>query len=193
MNAMETPRYALHTYSNIGSLDRVARIVLASTLIAIPLTGVEPSEANLVMMLVAIPLVMSAIMAWDPIYAFFKVRTATLKARPLAGWNSDTRDNDGLNVGWIDRVGRFGLGAALLSVTLIGTVDGAVHSYAALASIPIIMTGVIGWDPFYHVFGLRTATLPIQTAADYGSTKVTDMFTVFDAEPDTQEDIKKAA
>jgi len=193
MKAMETPRYALHTYSNIGSLDRVARLVLASVLIGIPLSGVEPMAANVTMMLVAIPLVMSAIMAWDPIYAFFNVRTATLKARPLAAWNSDARDNDGLNVGWIDRIGRFGLGAALLSVTLLGTVDGAMHSYAALASIPVIMTGVIGWDPFYHFFGLRTATLPIETAEDYGSTKVTDMFTVFDAEPETQEDFKKAA
>jgi hypothetical protein len=171
-----------HTNANVGSLDRLARLVLASTLIVIPLTGVEPTEANVVMLLAAIPLMSSAIMAWDPLYALAKLRTATLRSQPPTERGAQTPYFDGANVGMVDRFARFGLAAALLSVTLLGSADAAVLSYTALAAIPIAMTGIMGWDPFYQIFGARTATLPATSVTAYQSRKASVPFTVFDAE-----------
>jgi hypothetical protein len=195
MKTMESTRYTLNTNPNLGSLDRLARLGLASVLIAIPISGVEPTAQNALMLLVAIPLVITAIIGWDPVYALFKVRSATLKARPVTAWHSDQRDNDGPNVGWLDRIGRFGLGAALLSVTLVGTADAAVLSYAALASIPIIMTGVMGWDPIYQYLGIRTATVPVRSAQPHVLEKSAEVFSLFDndEEPQSEVERKKAA
>lgn len=146
--------------TNVGSLDRLARLALGALLIGIELTAGEPRGANVVMTLVAIPLIITALMAWDPFYALMGKRTATLRATAVDPRSYRQRDaNAGINMGWPDRLGRFGVGAALLSVTLLGT--GAVEwaVYAALASVPIIMTGVMGYDPIYRLVGIRSAML----------------------------------
>lgn len=179
-------RYASHTYSNVSTLDRLARLVLSALLIAIPL--LEPTEMNMLMMLVAIPLVMSAIMAWDPVYALFKIRTATLHAQPAFAWGRRAEsEGDGPNVGMLDRVVRLSFGAALLSVPLLfswlESIDTDVLVFSTLAAIPIVLTSAIGWDPIYQVLGLRTATLSVDTAKDYATETDAEGFELFDAEP----------
>lgn len=180
-------RFAPHTYANVGSFDRLARVGLASVLIGITLTANEPMGANVLMTLVAIPLVISAMMAWDPLYAALGIRTATLHARPRGHWTpSPESANAGINVGTADRLGRVGLAAALLSVTLLssGPIEYAV--FAALLSIPVTMTAVVGWDPLYAVAGIRTATLPIETAQPYALDRPVEVFKLFDEDEQGQ-------
>lgn len=184
--------FAPSTYANIGSLDRLARFGLGMVLIGIGLVGQEPLGATVIMMLVAIPLVISAVMAWDPVYALLKLRTATLRAPPPEGYPGyEASANEGPLMSWLDRIGRFGLGAALLSVTLLGNVPVEWSVGAALASIPIIMTGVTGWDPLYHLLGIRTATQPITTAMPYSVEAEINVFDLYDEAPSRE--LKKAA
>lgn len=186
MKHMEQLRYASYTYSNVSALDRVARLGLSTVLIAIPL--LEPTETNMLMMLAAIPLVMSAIMAWDPMYALFKIRTATFHAQPAFAWGRRAESEaDGPNVGMLDRIVRLSFGAALLSVPLLfswlESIDTDILVFATLAAIPIVLTSAIGWDPIYQALGLRTATLSVDTAKDYGAETDGEGFELFDAEP----------
>jgi hypothetical protein len=184
--------FAPSTYANVGSLDRLARFGLGMLLIVIGLVGQEPLGANVAMMLVAIPLVITALMAWDPFYALLGIRTATLRAPPEAlSATYAASANEGPSLGWFDRIGRFGLGAALLSVTLLGNVPIEWAVSTALASIPVIMTGVMGWDPFYHLAGIRTTTLPVATAAPYSAHAEIKVFDLYDEAPPVE--WKKAA
>lgn len=171
--------------ANVGSLDRLARLALGAVLIGIELTAGEPRGANVVMTLAAIPLIATALIAWDPFYALLGKRTATLHATAVDPRSYRQRDaNAGINMGWPDRLGRFGVGAALLSVTLLGT--GAVEwaVYAALVSVPIIMTGMMGYDPIYRLAGIRSAML-VQAPASVSAATLSQpvqVFSFFDEE-----------
>lgn len=154
--------------TNMGSLDRLARLGIAALLVFIELTAGEPRGANVVMTLVAIPLIITALIGWDPIYAMLGKRTATLHAKSVDPRTyRNLNANTGLNVGLPDRVGRFIVTAGLLSVTLFGTGAAEWGVYAALLSIPIMMTALVGYDPIYHMLGIRTAFIsqgPIQVS-----------------------------
>lgn len=144
--------------TNVGSLDRLARLGIAALLVFIELTAGEPRGANVVMTLVAIPLFITALIGWDPVYAILGKRTVTLHAKsvdPRTYRNLDA--NAGINVGLPDRMGRFIVTAGLLSATLFGTVSAEWGVYTALLSIPIMLTGLTGYDPIYHMLGIRTA------------------------------------
>ncbi|MBI3773094.1 MAG: DUF2892 domain-containing protein [Gammaproteobacteria bacterium] len=182
MNATGTT-YDTTSSINVGSLDRIARLGLGALLIGIELSAGEPRGVNVVMTLVAIPLIITALIAWDPIYALLGKRTATLRAQPMDLRTYHYRDaNAGINMGWPDRFGRLGFGAALLSVTLLGSGPVEWGVFTALVSIPIIMTGMLGFDPIYQMVGIRSAFLPQSpkpgSAAGYN--QPVQIFTFFD-------------
>jgi len=91
------------------------------------------------------------------------------------------------NIGIFDRVGRFFVGGALLFFGAISSVNsGNVEVWEAvtmLLAIYPLMTCVMGWDPFYHIFGYRTGeergrnvtgTFPYQVDAALGNNPVPD-------------------
>ena len=60
--------------SNIGMFDRVVRIALGASLIGFTMSGAF-TGVEMIAALVAIPLIVTATIAWDPIYAMTDINT----------------------------------------------------------------------------------------------------------------------
>jgi len=90
------------------------------------------------------------------------------------------------NTGFFDRILRIFVGIVLLaggmiSLALFETVSR--QGYAILMSIYPLMTGMLGWDPFYSLFGKKSCridgrnqcgTLPFEMRILRGQRRVTD-------------------
>jgi len=59
---------------NIGMFDRVIRIALGAGLIGLTMSGAF-TGAEMIAALVAVPLIVTALVAWDPIYAMTDINT----------------------------------------------------------------------------------------------------------------------
>jgi hypothetical protein len=70
---MSTANLHFDLNPNVGKVDKVARYVVGASLIGVILV-VAPAQAGWVVLLplMAIPIVISAIIGWDPIYALFQ-------------------------------------------------------------------------------------------------------------------------
>jgi hypothetical protein len=60
--------------SNVGMFDRVLRIALGASLIGFTMSGTF-TGVEMVAALVAVPLIITALIAWDPIYALTDINT----------------------------------------------------------------------------------------------------------------------
>ena len=175
-------RQAAGSKSNVGGYDRLLRFALGGVLIADGLHGTGPLGIDAWLLMLSIPVIVSAIIAWDPIYALFKVRTATLRTHEVPYWRlMEMNANGGINIGTMDRIARIALAGVLLATPFVwaGPI-GAVAFAGTVAGIVVMMTAVIGWDPVYQLTGARTATLPIETAPDYSTHDDVGELTLFD-------------
>lgn len=85
------------------------------------------------------------------------------------------------NVGLNDRVLRTILGWGLIGFAFVDLMNGAQvgwHTYAILLAVYPLLTSILGWDPFYAVFGgkscdlserNRCGTFPFQVSAAMGN------------------------
>ena len=182
--------------SNVGGADRLLRIILGGVLIADGLYGAgSMSLLGAVLIFLSVPLIISAIVAWDPIYAMFKVRTATLRVNDtLFARNRKHNANGGINVGTVDRMTRITLAGVLLATPFI--LAGSV-GYAAvigtMLGIVVMMTAITGWDPIYQLTKIRTAMLPIETAPLISIHSPTDKLALIDDVEGDDEDIYQKA
>jgi len=183
--------------ANVGGLDRVIRTGLASVLLMDVLHGTGPLGLEPYFAIAAIPLIISAIMAWDPLYALFDVRTVTLR-----GSNSQQASADrlsatfaGINVGAIDRLYRVVLASLLIATPFLWVeAVGMGAAIASIAGIAVMMTAIMGWDPLYHLADVRTATLKIVTAPQPSYREHLDTFELYDeVQGDDVDILQKAA
>jgi len=65
---------------NIGTVDRVIRIVIAAVLAVLIFTGQVSTTAAIILGVVAVILLLTSIVAFCPIYFPFKLSTAKKKA-----------------------------------------------------------------------------------------------------------------
>lgn len=134
---------------NVGFMDRQIRAVVgAAMIIAVLLDRPEISGLWSLFLLLSIPLIGSAILAWDPIYAllgksFYVAKEEDIQQRK---WLYS-------NIGIVDRVLRFAIGVLLLMSVL--TVNGE-PAVISLVAIPFIATAIIAWDPVYALLGLNS-------------------------------------
>lgn len=93
--------------------------------------------------LVAIAIIGSGIIAWDPLHALIGINhyNATEGEIQQRSWSCP-------NIGTVDRIARLGIGVLLIGAAFTST-EVAGQTIAALLAIPIIMTGIIAWDPLY--------------------------------------------
>ena len=66
------------------------------------------------------------------------------------------------NIGLVDRMVRFFGGGALMTFGVLSallTQHDVVSAIAILLAVYPLMTTVMGWDPFYQLFGVRSCTL----------------------------------
>lgn len=169
--------WASFSKPNVGGSDRVLRAILGAVLLADGIYGTGPLGLDAVLIVLSVPLILSAMFAWDPFYALFKVRTVTLRDYSVISWRARARNaNGGINVGTMDRVSRIIVAGVLLAEPFIlpGTV-GLATATAVFAGILVMLTALTGWDPIYSLMKIRTATLPIETAPNitqYSSDKL---------------------
>jgi hypothetical protein len=91
------------------------------------------------------------------------------------------------NLGWLDRILRFIIGAVLMTVIvyLIYTQPSAPvwYHYTILISVYPMLTAIIGLDPFYNIFDMRTCgksdrnqcgTFPFEIDAALGRNPIPD-------------------
>ncbi|MGD8558427.1 MAG: DUF2892 domain-containing protein [Gammaproteobacteria bacterium] len=141
----------INTFQNMGDGDRVIRFVAGALLIGFTMgAAVEKLGWLSVLPLVAIPVIMTAILNWDPLYGLFNISTVKENRIKTLGFMAS-------NVGRMDTVVRYVVGIALLLLTLafaptpIGTI-----ALVPLAAAVLILTGIVGWDPLYSLFKLNT-------------------------------------
>ena len=185
------------TSANVGSLDRLLRTVLGSVLIVDGLYSAAPTLGLLggVLILLSIPLFTSAIMAWDPIYAMLKIRTATFRTKDThLAENQKHNANGGINnVGTVDRVFRMALSSLVLATPAIlaGPV-GYVAVTGVLAGFIVMMTVITGWDPIYQLARIRTVTLPMASAI-IAHSSIEELTLIDDVKGDNEDIFQKAA
>jgi hypothetical protein len=163
---MNTIRLTMDPKTNVGTVDRAIRFVVASALIAVPLLydGVDAEYAALTS-LFAIPLMFTAISRWCPLYAFLHVQSIRHKYEGSRFY--------GRNISKTDAVFRYLLGSVLILATMSYTsIADPWLVILALLAIPIIHTAILLWDPVYAAFEISTFERRAVTA---GNTKnITD-------------------
>jgi len=83
---MTTTHWHFDLHPNVGNVDKVVRYITATALIGVVLATAPANIGwGVLLPLVAIPIVISAIIGWDPVYALFQKlptdRLALLKAK----------------------------------------------------------------------------------------------------------------
>ena len=185
------------TAANVGRLDRLMRTILGGVLILDGMFSAAPTLGLLgaALILLSIPLFTSAIMAWDPIYAMLKIRTATIRKNDIhPAENQKHNANGGINnVGTVDRVFRMALSSLLLATPAIlaGPV-GYVAVTGVLAGFIVMMTVITGWDPIYQLARIRTVTLPMASAI-IAHSSIEELTLIDDVKGDNEDIFQKAA
>lgn len=136
---------------NVGNGDRLIRLVASATLIGVfMIFQTTASKFYSPLALLAIPIAITAMMKWDPIYAWLKWNTSKNRAyHPVF---------TATNVGRIDRYIRYGLATALIAgFALFTPTPVAWTTVLALIAIPIAATAITGWCPFYASTGVSTS------------------------------------
>lgn len=87
---MNTTHWHFDINPNVGNIDRLVRYVACAALIGtvLVLTPTPAGWTNL-LLLTAIPIVISAIVGWDPVYALFQKHATRNKAPPVITQASD--------------------------------------------------------------------------------------------------------
>jgi hypothetical protein len=136
---------------NIGFHDRQVRAAIGTLMIIAPMLAVSESLGNWsIVMLASIPVLMTAITGWDPLYAVTGLSTYEGRAEDI-----QQRHWSYANIGIIDRGIRLGAGLMMLSalMTMTSMTGGMALS---LLAIPLVVTAIIAWDPIYAVMGINS-------------------------------------
>lgn len=129
---------------NISYQDRQIRILAGSALI-LALLYAAPTPVGLwgLAALIAIPVIASGIIAWDPFYALFRINHYSVMEGEIQqrSWSCP-------NIGMVDRIARFAVGILLIATAF--TSDEILwQSVTVLLAIPVIMSAIMAWDPLY--------------------------------------------
>jgi len=170
---------------NIGYMDRQIRFIVGFVAIVIAMLVPEHSYLVKLTFLTSIPVISSAILGWDPIYALFGKRGNISEKIHL-----QQRNWCFSNLGIVDRVVR-----AILGVSLIGFVlYNGITSYFVIfpfISILIISSAIIAWDPIYALFRINSfANRSDAIASDAGvcNRNLERYFTVIDSPKNNNND-----
>ena len=129
---------------NLGFADRQIRAVIGTLMLATPVFAV-PDTMGLwsILMLASIPVMITAITGFDPIFAVRGKSTYEGRSEDI-----QQRHWTNANIGIIERGIRLGIGLALLAA-LMGVPEMTGGIALTLMAIPLIVTAITAWDPFY--------------------------------------------
>lgn len=144
-----------NTFQNMGDGDRVIRVLIGALLIGYTM-GVTVDKLGWisVLPLLAIPVVMTAILSWDPLYSLVNFSTAKKVPVTTLGFMAT-------NVGKTDTRIRYVTGFTLLITTMaFAPVPIGMFALIPLVAAVLVLSGMIGWDPLYATFKLNTLEQP---------------------------------
>jgi len=146
---------------NLSFSDRQVRFVLGVTMIAAVLIVAPETMGNWsIVLLASIPLIISAIIGWDPIYAIAG-KSAYVEGEEDIQQRSWTCPN----LGAIDRAVRLGVGIALIAALMTMSVMQA-ELIVTLLAVPLIATAITAWDPVYAALDINSfaSRVDVETA-----------------------------
>ncbi|MEK6749840.1 MAG: DUF2892 domain-containing protein [Pseudomonadota bacterium] len=133
---------------NIGNIDRFARFALAVSIFGLIMALYKYNLLTtdyVLVTLLTIPLVTSAIMRWDPLYAVLRIHTlaSDLWFKP----EIKTPDFQP-NLSVPRRVMRVLMAAAMIVLPIAYAGETMTwEPFVILASIPLVLTAILGWGP----------------------------------------------
>ena len=155
---MKTAYASRRNYSmpNLSFTNRQLRFVLGASMLVAPLIATpETMEMWSLVLLASIPVMATAIMGWDPVYALLG------KSSYIPGEEDIQQRNWTLpNIGILDRGVRFSIGTILI-LSLLSMGAPQINAALSLIAIPLIISAITAWDPIYaalriNSFGSRT-------------------------------------
>ena len=148
----QSSKISSFTMQNIGFFGRELRMVIGVALIASVFAVPAPIGLWALAPLIAVPIIMSAIMAWDPVYALVNRNT-----RIGDQSNIHQRTWSSPNIGTFERGLRIVVGAAMIApMMLSGGMADVTVAALALAAIPVMISAMIAWDPLYAIGSINT-------------------------------------
>ncbi len=129
---------------NISYQSREIRILAGTaTILALMIAAPTPIGLWGLAALIAIPVIASGIIAWDPVHALFGINHYNEAEGEIQQrrWSCP-------NVGTVDRIARFGVGILLLASAFTST-EIVWQSIIILLAIPVVMSAIMAWDPLY--------------------------------------------
>jgi hypothetical protein len=136
---------------NLGLMDRQIRAVIGTLMISIPLFSAPEALGQWsLLILAAIPILTTAIIGWDPLYAAAGISNYERREEDI-----QQRHWTYSNIGLMDRALRFGIGAMLL-YGIFTMPSMSMEMAFALAAIPLIGTAIIAWDPIYAAMSMNS-------------------------------------
>jgi hypothetical protein len=136
---------------NLGLADRQIRAITGTLMLAVPVFAVPGTLGHWsIVILASIPVLLTAIIGWDPLYAVMNKSTYKSHSEDI-----HQRHWTRANLGIIDRGIR--LGAGLLMLTALMGMQSMTGGMAlTLMAIPLIVTAIIAWDPLYAAMSLNS-------------------------------------
>jgi hypothetical protein len=136
---------------NLGFADRQTRAVIGTLMLATPMLAIQGTLGLWsILMLGAIPVLITAITGWDPLYAAMGKSTYESQSEDI-----QQRHWTHPNVGIVERGIRLGAGLIMLS-TLLGMPLMNADIALALLAIPLIVTAITAWDPLYAAMSVNS-------------------------------------
>ncbi|MGD8938928.1 MAG: DUF2892 domain-containing protein [Gammaproteobacteria bacterium] len=151
MNITNTNRRKIIA-QNIGFIDRQIRALAGAAMLITPL-AIQPETMGSwsIIILLAIPLISSAIIGWDPIFALFGKSTFVETEAEI-----QQRSWSVANIGIMDRGIRLGVGGILLYSLLTITTTMTPGMAMTLLAIPLIVSAITAWDPIYAALNINS-------------------------------------
>ena len=139
---MNTTHRRFDVGPNVGTLDRDLRFILGAVLIGLALFVAPRAEGPYALAaLLAIPLIATGIMQWDPLYALLRLHTA-VRHRIHYGFDLTP------NLGYTARAVHAAVAAALIGLPIaLSQPYLGWGSVWVLLSIPVGAVAVTGWSP----------------------------------------------
>jgi hypothetical protein len=136
---------------NLGITDRQIRALIGTLMLAIPMFGVTGTLGLWsILMLASIPVLVTAIIGWDPLYAVIGKSTYQRQEEDI-----QQRHWSNANMSIFERGIRLGIGIAMLGA-MMAVPSMTLEMAFALLAIPLIATAITAWDPLYAAMRINS-------------------------------------
>jgi membrane protein implicated in regulation of membrane protease activity len=136
---------------NLGITDRQTRAVIGTLMLAIPMFSITGTLGLWsISMLASIPVLVTAIIGWDPLYAVMGKSTYQRQEEDIQQlhWSN-------ANMSIFERGIRLGIGIVMVGA-MMAVPSMSLEMAFGLLAIPLIATAITAWDPLYAALSMNS-------------------------------------